>query len=168
MRSVDEHGIVPTAAEPPPKVSQASLLVQSYLLRHHRGRRAYLSVGSQWSLFTIAVLFFLARIAIRFKVSRCLYFDDAWASLAFLILLSLALVLTESSHVGVLNKTTRYRTTMYWEGRPYMYGKVNLPRHAKPKRGSVLTKECQHRQCHQGMWGTLNRCDTLNVSGSQY
>ena len=36
-----------------------------------------------------------------------------------------------------------------------MYDKVNLLRHAKPKRGSVLTKECQHRQCHQGMWGTL-------------
>ena len=40
------------------------------------------------------MLFYLARIAIRFKVSRRLYLDDAWASLALLILLGLALVLT--------------------------------------------------------------------------
>ncbi|KAF6219280.1 hypothetical protein HO133_005105 [Letharia lupina] len=67
---------MPTATEQPPKVSQASLL------------------AATWSLFAIAVLFFLARIAIRLKISRRLYFDDAWASLALLILLGLALVLT--------------------------------------------------------------------------
>lgn len=92
---------MPTATEQPPKVSQASLLVskQSNLtlpferLLHDR-RLIVLQQAATWSLFAIAVLFFLARIAIRLKISRRLYFDDAWASLALLILLGLALVLT--------------------------------------------------------------------------
>ena len=40
------------------------------------------------------MLFYLARIAVRLKTSRCLYLDDAWVSLALLILLGRALVLT--------------------------------------------------------------------------
>ena len=40
------------------------------------------------------MLFYLARIAIRLKISHRLYIDDAWASLSLAILLGLALVLT--------------------------------------------------------------------------
>ncbi len=40
------------------------------------------------------MFFFAAHIGVRLRISRRLYIDDAWASLALLILLGLSLVLT--------------------------------------------------------------------------
>ena len=50
---------------------------------------------------------------------------------------------TESCHVDVLNKTTRWEATMDWEGGPYIYDGVNLSRHAKSKREVLKKDMCQ-------------------------
>ncbi|KAG8529863.1 uncharacterized protein KY384_005344 [Bacidia gigantensis] len=67
----------PTAVEPPPRITETTLLVHCYM-------------GALWSLRRI----FAARIGVRLGISRKLYWDDALATGALLALLGLCIALT--------------------------------------------------------------------------
>lgn len=47
-----------------------------------------------WALFGVALIFYCARIAVRLRIWRRLYIDDAWGTLALVLLLAMSVVFT--------------------------------------------------------------------------
>ena len=50
-------------------------------------------LATSWTLFSVAFLFFVARLLIRWRISKRLYWDDGWAFFALVLLFIHAIVL---------------------------------------------------------------------------